>query len=152
MEERLTPRQLECLRLAATMTDKEIARHIGISPHTVSLHIGKAMRRLGVSSRRAALRALAENPLYASDPIPPPPAAASDQPVSEGGKRLLQYGGPRRSLYGIYVALGAWRTPPRWFGTRVWLILAWALAWIIAIGAGVAVLQTVFEVTDPLNG
>ena len=60
----LTDRQLECLRLSATMTDKDIGRHLGISHHTVSLHVREAMRRFGVSSRKAALRRLAFDPLY----------------------------------------------------------------------------------------
>lgn len=60
----LTDRQLECLRLSATMTDKDIGRHLGISHHTVSLHIREAMRRFDVSSRKAALRRLASYPLY----------------------------------------------------------------------------------------
>lgn len=69
MADRLTDRQLECLRLSATMTDKDIGRHLGISHHTVSLHIRQAMRRLQVSSRKAALRRLAEEPLYGSEAI-----------------------------------------------------------------------------------
>ena len=56
MTGRLTERQLECLRLSATMTDKDIGRHLCISHHTVSLHVREAMRRLQVSSRKAALR------------------------------------------------------------------------------------------------
>lgn len=38
MAERLTERQLQCLRLSATMTDKEIARALGISENTVDKH------------------------------------------------------------------------------------------------------------------
>jgi DNA-binding CsgD family transcriptional regulator len=68
----LSPRQEECLRLSANMTDKEMARALGISPKTVSLHISESMRRLGVSSRRAARVRLGENPLW----VPPPMAAA----------------------------------------------------------------------------
>jgi hypothetical protein len=51
------------------MTDKDIGRHLGISHHTVSLHIREAMRRLQVSSRKAALRRLASEPLYGSEAI-----------------------------------------------------------------------------------
>lgn len=69
MAGQLTERQLECLRLSATMTDKDIGRHLGISHHTVSLHIREAMRRLQVSSRKAALRRLASEPLYGSEAI-----------------------------------------------------------------------------------
>ncbi|MBX9803510.1 MAG: helix-turn-helix transcriptional regulator [Caulobacteraceae bacterium] len=72
MAGRLTDRQLECLQLSATMTDKDIGRHLGISHHTVSLHVREAMRRLQVSSRKAALRRLASDPLYGSEAITPP--------------------------------------------------------------------------------
>lgn len=79
MADRLTTRQLECLRLSATMTDKDIARHLGISHHTVSLHVRQAMRRLSAPSRKAALRRIADDPLYASGAIPPPIEAAADR-------------------------------------------------------------------------
>tara|TARA_R110000782_G_scaffold111756_4_gene201627 strand:- start:257 stop:664 length:408 start_codon:yes stop_codon:yes gene_type:complete len=80
----LTPRQEECLRLSANMTDKEIARVLGISPKTVSLHISESMRRLGVSSRRAARVKLGENPLWVSPPIATPAASGSVDPVGAG--------------------------------------------------------------------
>lgn len=64
-----TERQLECLRLSAVMTDKEIARHLKISESTVSHHISAAMRRLGQPTRRAALRSLGGFPLDSSSPI-----------------------------------------------------------------------------------
>lgn len=88
MVDRLTERQLECLRLSATMTDKDIGRHLGISHHTVSLHIREAMRRLQVSSRKAALRGLASNPLYGSEAItgpvdPGPDRTAPGDPVGD---------------------------------------------------------------------
>lgn len=41
----LTPRQLDVLRLAALQND-EIARHLGISPHTVKNHFGDIATRL----------------------------------------------------------------------------------------------------------
>ena len=62
----ISKRQEECLRLSATMTDKEIARELDISPHTVSLHIRNAMKTLGAPNRRVALRSLAGNPYSGS--------------------------------------------------------------------------------------
>tara|TARA_R110000787_G_scaffold107672_4_gene215757 strand:+ start:175 stop:636 length:462 start_codon:yes stop_codon:yes gene_type:complete len=73
MAQRLTERQIECLRLSATMTDKDIGRHLSISHHTVSLHVREAMRRLQVSSRKAALRRIAADPLYGSEAMVPVP-------------------------------------------------------------------------------
>lgn len=81
MAGRLTDRQLECLRLSATMTDKDIGRHLGISHHTASLHIREAMRRLQASSRKAALRRLASEPLYGSEAITAAVNPGPDRPA-----------------------------------------------------------------------
>lgn len=80
----LTPRQEECLRLSANMTDKEMARVLGISPKTVSLHISESMRRLGVSSRRAARVRLGENPLWVPSPMADQPVVRPAGPVGDG--------------------------------------------------------------------
>lgn len=55
---RLSEGQKECLRLVLIhMTSKEIARHLGISSHTVDQRIRYAIRILGARSRmQAALR------------------------------------------------------------------------------------------------
>lgn len=104
MRGRLTDRQLECLRLSATMTDKDIGRHLGISHHTVSLHIREALRRLEVSSRKAALRRLACEPLYGSEAIPVSPARALDRPAP---------GDPDDDVeHEIGTQGGAWLLPP----------------------------------------
>lgn len=58
---RLTPRERECLRLTGRMTSKDIARHLGISPHTVDERIGAAVKKLGASDRRAAARLLQDH-------------------------------------------------------------------------------------------
>ncbi len=63
LESELTQRQRECLVMSATMTDKEIARALGLSPHTVSLHIRKAMARLNAPSRKVAFRKLGSGPI-----------------------------------------------------------------------------------------
>jgi excisionase family DNA binding protein len=52
----LTRREREVLGYVARgLTDKEIARLLSRSPETVTKHVGNAMRRLGVSSRAAAV-------------------------------------------------------------------------------------------------
>lgn len=104
MSDRLTDRQLQCLRLSTTMTDKDIARHLGISHHTVSLHVREAMRRLEASSRKAALRRLASHPLYGSDAIPTPPVPAPDQPAPDD---LVD---DKDRMIGT--AVGSWLLPP----------------------------------------
>mgnify|MGYP003636134912 CR=1 FL=1 len=112
----LTPRQEECLRLSANMTDKEMARALGISPKTVSLHISEAMRRLGVSSRRAARLRLGEKPLWVSTPMASPATSGSAEPVGAGGvpdhppglyRPPPSGGGNTSAIIGAFAVLGA---------------------------------------------
>ena len=128
MAQRLTDRQLECLRLSATMTDKDIGRHLGISHHTVSLHVREAMRRLQVSSRKAALRRLACDPLYGSDGIatpadPGPDRYAPGDPVDDTEET-------------IRISTSAWPLPPPpRRSVRLGLILVFAaVAALITVG------------------
>jgi DNA-binding CsgD family transcriptional regulator len=52
----LTPREIEVLTaLGNGMSNKETARHLGISPHTVKFHIESLFRKLGASSRAEAV-------------------------------------------------------------------------------------------------
>jgi DNA-binding NarL/FixJ family response regulator len=51
----LTTRQCEVLRLvAAGNTDKQIARRLRLSPRTVEMHVGNALRALGCRTRAEA--------------------------------------------------------------------------------------------------
>jgi DNA-binding NarL/FixJ family response regulator len=52
----LTPREVEVLVAVSNgLTNKEIARKLGISRHTVKFHLESLMRKLGVSSRAEAV-------------------------------------------------------------------------------------------------
>jgi two-component system, NarL family, nitrate/nitrite response regulator NarL len=52
----LTPREIEVLAaLGDGLTNKEVARQLGISPHTVKFHIESLFKKLGASSRAAAV-------------------------------------------------------------------------------------------------
>jgi predicted ATPase/DNA-binding CsgD family transcriptional regulator len=56
----LSPRETEVLRLVATgMTDGAIAERLVLSPRTVHAHLRTIYRKLGVTSRTAAIRAAA---------------------------------------------------------------------------------------------
>ncbi|SNY92852.1 DNA-binding response regulator, NarL/FixJ family, contains REC and HTH domains [Cohaesibacter sp. ES.047] len=51
----LTPRQIEILKLLRHgLSNKEIARELGLSPFTVRSHVSALMKNLGVSNRAAA--------------------------------------------------------------------------------------------------
>ncbi len=55
---RLTPREIEVLRLVARgLTDREIGAALGISTRTVESHVAHLMQRLGVHDRAAAVDA-----------------------------------------------------------------------------------------------
>lgn len=51
-DDRLTKRQTEVARLAArSLSDREIAKELGLSPHTVHTHLRNIFARLDISSR-----------------------------------------------------------------------------------------------------
>ena len=57
--ESLSPREMEVLRsIAAGRSNAEIARMLWVTPATVSKHLGHIYRKLGVTSRTAALAAV----------------------------------------------------------------------------------------------
>lgn len=52
----LTPREIDVLgALGNGMTNKEVARLLGISPHTVKFHVESLFRKLGAASRAEAV-------------------------------------------------------------------------------------------------
>jgi DNA-binding NarL/FixJ family response regulator len=57
----LSEREAEVLRLVADgLTDREIARALGISPRTVGRHVGSILAKLGVRNRSEAARRFRE--------------------------------------------------------------------------------------------
>lgn len=149
MSVRLTERQEECLRLSVTMTDKEIARTLGISPNTVDKHIREATRRLGVSRRKEALRLLGSNPSYGSPAIHQPAADRLDRGVdADPSVKPSAANLTDRSLYGRYSRLGAWRAPPRSFKVRTLTIFGWTALGAIVLVLVVGLIGMVFGVAD----
>jgi DNA-binding CsgD family transcriptional regulator len=150
MPDRLTKRQEECLRLSATMTDKEIARALGISENTVDKHFREILRKFGVNTRKAALRALASDASYATDAIPPttvsPPETGVDADRFAGS--LASTAPAAGGLYGLYARLGRWRTPGT-LRVRTMAIFGWALAELLALTILTGLVGLVFGGTDP---
>ena len=97
---RLTPRERECLRLAGSMTSKDIARHLGISPHTVDERIAAAVKKLGASDRRAAARLLQGHEGAAALQLEDP------APSGEAGGRPPNFSGPQPAGLGATAAAG----------------------------------------------
>jgi DNA-binding CsgD family transcriptional regulator len=51
----LSPRELEVLRMIVRgLSNKQIARELGLSPHTVKRHVCRLFERIGVGSRMEA--------------------------------------------------------------------------------------------------
>src|SRR5206468_6876562 len=61
--DRLTPQEFQVsLAAAEGLTNKEIGARLFLSPKTVEFHLGRAYRKLGVSSRVELARLLASQP------------------------------------------------------------------------------------------
>ena len=148
--ERLTKRQDECLRLSATMTDKEIARALGISENTVDKHFREILRKFGVNTRKAALRALASDASYATRAMAPEPAAGLDRGVdADRSAGSLALAAPADDgLYGAYSRLGRWRTPGSW-RVRTLAIFGWAAVGLFLLTVLTGLTGLVMGGTDP---
>lgn len=134
MGDRLSRRQLQCVRLAGEgLSNKEIARRLGatISPNTVNNHLSNAYKRLGTSDRYEAVRIVSRDyPLSSSfspDPLPTGPSPtfprfASDEQAGAPGDR------PGPSSWFL-------PRPDRRILVRLALVLAFAMgAAIVSIG------------------
>lgn len=65
-DERLTPRELEVLRLVALgLSNKEIASRLVISEHTAKFHVAAILSKLGAASRTEAVHIAAQRGLVA---------------------------------------------------------------------------------------
>ena len=79
----LTARQLEVLRLVAHgLSNREIARRLGVSPRTVDRHVSDVYERIGVSSRAAAAMFTIEHGL--AGPVRASGSSESGQEVEPG--------------------------------------------------------------------
>ncbi|MFT4955398.1 MAG: DNA-binding CsgD family transcriptional regulator [Brevundimonas sp.] len=146
----LTRREIQCVLLAGEgLTNKEIAKRLrpsgsGMSYRTVGNHLSNAYQKLGTANREEAAALVARN--YTDRPIPMGISVGSsrDHPIT--GSYSVAAGDTQPvsgGLYGLYRKLGAWRTPPRWGGSRSGLIVIWACIGLLLISV-VLGLVTVF--------
>ncbi len=79
----LTARQVEVIEALyrTGMTNRELADHLGVSPHTIKSHIRTAFQKLGVANRTQFLRKVRS--ATALSP-PPEPAPGASDPSWEG--------------------------------------------------------------------
>lgn len=98
--DRLTAIQLETLRhVLEHRSSKEIARIMGVSPHTVDARIKAAIRNLGVTSRVEAARLLVEHgaaPAYQPLIYQSPELASTATEQEEGGVPVAAVAGSFR--------------------------------------------------------
>ncbi|WP_292059260.1 MULTISPECIES: helix-turn-helix domain-containing protein [unclassified Brevundimonas] len=148
----LTPRELEILRFAASrLGDKEIAQQLNLSPRTVQNHLHRAYEKLGVSNRIQAARLLSDHYSGESIAMSPPPPLGAEKGVIEAPVGLLEDGkAPGGALYRRYVALNEWRRPRKMGGSVLWLILLWALAWLMIAVVGASLINPVLEMIHSL--
>lgn len=134
MGDRLSRRQLQCVRLAGEgLSNKEIARRLGatISPNTVNNHLSNAYKRLGTSDRYEAVRIVSRDYPLSSSFVPDPlPTSAS--PTFPSFAPDEQSGAP-----GDRPGPSSWflPRPDRRILVRLALVLAFAMgAAIVSIG------------------
>lgn len=151
--DKLTPRELEILQLAAyRLGDKEIAQRLNLSPRTVQNHLHRVYEKLGVSDRLQAARRLSDYYSGKSFSLSPAPLAGSDAGVAEDVVKPLGDGkAPGGALYRRYVALNEWRRPRKLGGSVLWLILLWALAWMMIAVVGASLINPVLEMIARLR-
>ncbi len=151
---KLTDGQRDCLRLVlAHNSSKEIARQLGVSPHTVDQRLRVATRTLGVGSRFEAARLLAnaerdeggtyqpliyQRPYIAQSPTSEafPPSSVphgTDQAAPTGQE--LQSSQAGYAAYSSPTAGSLWPVPAKAGGEND-LTTGVRIAWIIAIAVG----------------
>jgi DNA-binding CsgD family transcriptional regulator len=153
----LTDKQKDCLRLVLQLkTSKDIARELGISPHTVDRRLKDAIEKLGVSNRFAAAQLLAAHQncqalaCQSPDVGSVPPIADQGEEDEAGERREAEELEPRWSLAygapssGIVSYTGAKPLGPL---QKLLLIAVVAIASAFAFGAILAGLEALSRIS-----
>lgn len=154
--DKLNDGQRDCLRLVlAHLTSKEIARELGVSPHTVDQRLRTVMRILNVQSRFEAARKFAATdqermyqPLIYQPSTVEPARKNREQEPSSGRTRNKRTGktddGANADSGGAIMALEQSEIRyrplpiPRFRGEKNGLATVERLGWILAIAIGSA--------------
>jgi DNA-binding CsgD family transcriptional regulator len=145
----LTQTQKICLRAVILHhTSKDIARQLGISPHTVDNHIKAAMARLGAASRIDAARLLNEfeghqtsralasqGPVLSEHQTFPTYSSHDDSKGTDGNKILSEVREIREQFVSEDREISRhFKLPlPTYWGERNDLSLSQKLAWVLAL-------------------
>jgi len=109
---RLTPGQLDCLRLVDQhLSSKEIATELGISPHTVDQRIRQSLHILGVERRAQAARIVAQcwgrDQCLNTGQRPASFRPSVPLPFATGSRRRNELGVGQRLFWIVTIAIGA---------------------------------------------
>lgn len=156
---KLTEGQKACLRLVYRhMSSKDIARELGISPHTVDARLRAAIHSLGVANRTEAALQLAaheagaayQSPVYQSPYVAAPRASTMLAPDNDAGDQdeerdtyRLPDAGPARRVAEAVAAFDA--SPAHWPGQRHLPspVRAWGGRNDLSIGARIGVTMAI---------
>lgn len=128
--------------------DKEIAQALGLSPRTVQNHLHRAYEKLGVSHRLQAARHLSDFHSGQPQTLSPPPLDGADDGILSASKATVTKDQDRAGLASF---LKGWRRPPRLGGSVLWLILIWALVWMMVMAAGAGLAHLILETMQRLQ-
>ena len=132
MSDRLSRRELQCLRLAGEeLANKDIAARLGIAPSTVENHLTNAYAKLGTSDRRTAAAIAARDypdiSRFAPSPMALPGQAGVNDPAS--GDHVVSGREPRDDFDWFLPS------PPRRLASLLGLILVFAaVGGVITVG------------------
>jgi DNA-binding CsgD family transcriptional regulator len=131
MPEHLTRREIQCVRLAGeSLSNKEIAARLRLSPRTVNNHLSSAYAKLSTSNRHDAAAAVARDyPDFSRfQPIPIETHAA----LLDGRSRP---GGEPATTFEAHTVTWRLPPPPQGLATRLLIMLGLAVvAAVITIG------------------
>lgn len=155
--EKLTDQQRACLRLALTMTAKEVGQALGLSHNTVNQHLFAARKTLGFTTTSEAARRLATVEVTSKNLVSYPPAIATRRDLDTLGEPP-SFVGPAPSeapMQDAHPGPSPQPTPRRWFDDlsvlhKLLLIAAIAIAGPVALAGIIVSIRGLAELLQQL--